>query len=71
MALLPTAEESPLIPAWDDDETKACAGRALSIGRTWTLTLIRGGRFPVEVVKHGKRYHVRTADLRRYLGLDP
>jgi hypothetical protein len=62
--ILPTAAERPLTPVIE-------AGSWLGLGRTTSYTLATSGRFPVEVLRVGGRYMVRTADLRRYLHLDP
>src|SRR5690606_35267279 len=47
------------------------AGRALGMGRTKTHALVRAGEFPVEVLRIGNAYRVRTADLRRFLDVEP
>ena len=60
----PDPAEQPLLPLWPD------AGRWLDIGKTVTYRLSGSGEFPVEVLKIGGQLKVRTADLRRYLGLD-
>jgi len=60
---LPTAAEQPLTPVQD-------AAVPLQMGRNTAYRLIASGGFPIEVLKIGKRYMVRTSDLRRYLGLD-
>ena len=42
---------------------------ALHIGETLGYQMIRDGEFPVEVVKFGRAFRVRKADLMAYLGL--
>lgn len=46
------------------------AARYLGIGRTKAYELLAEDDFPVEVLRFGRVYRVRTTDLRRYLGLD-
>jgi hypothetical protein len=60
---LPYPEEQPLVPVDPD------AFAALKVHRSRGFGLIRAGEFPLEVLKHGARFYVRTADLRAYLGL--
>ena len=60
---MPSAAEKPLLSVLE-------AGVALRLGRSTSYALATSGRFPVEVLKVGGRYMVRTADLRRYLHLD-
>lgn len=60
---VPLAEVVPLVPLLD-------VAAVLRMGRTRAYALNSAGRFPVEVLDVGGRYMVRTADLRRYLGLD-
>lgn len=42
---------------------------ALNIGETNGYSLIRRGEFPIEVVKFGRAFRVRKADLMDFLGL--
>ncbi|MDX3839016.1 hypothetical protein [Streptomyces europaeiscabiei] len=42
---------------------------ALNIGETLGYELIKGGEFPIEVVKFGRAFRVRKADLLAFLGL--
>ncbi|WP_327724341.1 helix-turn-helix domain-containing protein [Streptomyces europaeiscabiei] len=42
---------------------------ALNIGETNGYALIKSGEFPIEVVKFGRAFRVRKADLLRFLGL--
>ncbi|MDX3679471.1 helix-turn-helix domain-containing protein [Streptomyces scabiei] len=42
---------------------------ALNIGETNGYGLIRRGEFPVEVIKFGRAFRVRKADLLAFLGL--
>jgi predicted DNA-binding transcriptional regulator AlpA len=61
-ALVPLPEDQPLLDLLD-------AALALGIGRTTAYTLAAKGEFPIPVLRVGGRLKVRTADLRRYLGL--
>jgi excisionase family DNA binding protein len=61
---IPTVDEQPLMPVWPD------AAAHLGLPRSTAYRLAEVGRFPVEVVKVGSKLRVRTADLRRFLGLD-
>ncbi|GAA2456227.1 hypothetical protein GCM10010191_89480 [Actinomadura vinacea] len=45
------------------------AGRAFGIGRTTAYQLARTGQFPCRVLRIGRSYRVRTADLLTALGL--
>jgi predicted DNA-binding transcriptional regulator AlpA len=45
------------------------AARALGVSRITAYALARERTFPVEVLRIGGRLYVRTAELRRYLGL--
>lgn len=48
------------------------AGRAgWGLSRAMAYELAQRGEFPCEVVSIGARFHVRTADMMRALGLDP
>jgi excisionase family DNA binding protein len=60
---LPSAAEKPLLSVME-------AASAFRLGRSTAYTLAASGRFPVEVLRVGGRYMVRTADVRRYLHLD-
>jgi predicted DNA-binding transcriptional regulator AlpA len=60
---VPTPDQQPLLDLLD-------AAPLFTIGRTTAYELAKRGEFPVPILKIGKRYKVRTADLRRYLGLD-
>ncbi|MFM9811639.1 helix-turn-helix domain-containing protein [Streptomyces scabiei] len=42
---------------------------ALNIGETNGYALIKSGEFPIEVVKFGRAFRVRKADLLAFLGL--
>jgi hypothetical protein len=42
---------------------------ALNIGETLGYELIKQGEFPIEVVRFGRAFRVRKADLLAYLGL--
>lgn len=46
------------------------AGALLGIGRTKAHELARTGRFPVPVLRHGRRYIVPVAPIAQLLGLD-
>jgi predicted DNA-binding transcriptional regulator AlpA len=59
---VPLPSDRPLIDLLE-------AAAPLEIGRSTAYTLAQRGDFPVEVLKIGGRLKVRTADLRRYLGL--
>ena len=45
------------------------AGRVFGMGRTKAHTLARRGEFPVPVLRLGRTYRVRRADLLRALGM--
>lgn len=60
---VPLPDEQPLTDLLD-------AAPLLRIGRSTAYELAKRGEFPVEVLKIGHQYKVRTVDLRRYLGLD-
>lgn len=47
------------------------AGHALNLGRTKSHELARSGQFPVPVLRLGKEYRVRAADLLAFLGINP
>ncbi|MFE5480525.1 hypothetical protein ACFQ9R_32830 [Nocardia sp. NPDC056541] len=63
-----TIEEIRALPAAIGIET---AGRALGLSRQHAYTLRMGDEFPVQVRKIGGRYKVATADVLRYLGIEP
>jgi hypothetical protein len=66
MVSLPEGEL--LTPLWDEREP--CAGRLLRLRtRHHAYHLAREGKLPVETIQVGARLYVRTADLRRVLGL--
>lgn len=46
------------------------ANRALGIGRTTGYTLARQDEYPVPVLRLGRAYRVRRADLLRFLGVE-
>lgn len=60
---VPFPEERPLL----DLVTEAAP--LFDMSRTTAYTHAAAGRFPVEVLRVGGRLKVRTADVRRYLGL--
>jgi hypothetical protein len=62
--VIPLPEEQPIVDLWPD------AAEALRIGRSSAYAQAADGTFPVEVLRIGGLLKVRTADLRRYLGLD-
>ena len=53
------------VPLWPT------AGQAVNLGRTKTFQLAKDGQFPVQVLRLGASYRVRTADLLAYLGIEP
>jgi hypothetical protein len=61
--MLPYPEDQPLLPLWPD------AARALGYGRTRAYIEAADGTLPVETLRVGNRYVVRTADVRRHLRL--
>ena len=63
---IPLASEQPTLPIWPD------VARALNIGsRATAYRLARGGQLPLDLIKVGGRFVVRTAELRIYnLDLD-
>lgn len=62
---IPLPAEQPTLPLWPD------AARALSIRSQPTASrLAKSGKLPIEAIRVGGRYVVRTADLRKLLGLD-
>ena len=63
-----TRDEILKLPAVTDLVT---AGRALDIGRSKAHELARRGEFPVPVLRLGKTYKIRTADLLKLLGIEP
>lgn len=44
------------------------AGRAFGLGRTKTHEMVRAGTFPVPVLRLGRTYRVRRADLLKAVG---
>jgi len=60
---IPLPDEQPLL---DFHQVPVMLG----IGRTLAYHLARDGQFPIEVIYLGRNMKVRTADVRRYLGLD-
>lgn len=60
---------------WSEDEVRALgvatdlvtAGAVLGIGRTTAHALARAGRFPVPVLRVGRRYRVPVAPILRLL----
>jgi excisionase family DNA binding protein len=56
------------LPAVVDLET---AARALGIGRTKAYELAKHGEFPCRLRRIGNTYRVPTAELLRYLGIEP
>jgi hypothetical protein len=61
---VPLPEDQPLLDLWPD------VANALRLSRTAAYTMARKDAFPIEVIRHGARLKCRTADVRRYLGLD-
>lgn len=47
------------------------AGEAFGIGRTLSHELVRQGEFPCAVLRIGRNYRVRKADLLKALGVEP
>lgn len=45
------------------------AFRALNIGKTAGYELIASGQFPIEIIRLGRAFRVRKADLLAFLGL--
>jgi len=39
------------------------------MGRTLAYDLAADGKFPIEVLRHGRNMQCRTSDVRRYLGI--
>jgi hypothetical protein len=60
---LPWPEDQPMVPLWPT------AAKPFDIARSRSYLLAENDRFPVEVLRVGGRWLVRTADLRRQLGL--
>ncbi|MFC8002949.1 hypothetical protein ACFUCH_03775 [Streptomyces olivaceus] len=42
---------------------------ALNVGQTLGYQMVRDGEFPIEVLRFGRSFRVRKADLLTYLGL--
>jgi hypothetical protein len=61
---LPDPEDDPLVPLWPD------ASEPFHIKRARAYLMANNGTFPVRTLKVGGRWFVRTADIRRELGLD-
>jgi excisionase family DNA binding protein len=49
----------------------ATAARALGLGRTKAHELARADEFPIPVLRLGRRYRVKRADLLEFLGHQP
>lgn len=47
------------------------SNRALLLGRTTALDLIKRGEYPIRVMRVGGTYRIARADLLRALGIDP
>lgn len=47
------------------------AGSIFGLSRTQSYEAVKDGRFPVELVRVGRRMIVPTAPIRRLLGIDP
>lgn len=62
--VLPLPEDQPLVDLWPT------AAHALGIGRTAAYDGALRQSLPVQVLRIGGRYRVRTAELRAFLGLD-
>lgn len=60
---LPLPEEQPLLGLLE-------AADAFQIGRSNAYLMAARGEFPVEVLRIGRQYRVRTRDVREFLGLD-
>lgn len=60
---IPWPEDQPMVPLWPD------AARPFDVARSRAFQLAHSGTFPVPVLRVGGRWLVRTADLRRELGL--
>src|SRR5829696_5180765 len=74
MTVTPTAVARRV---WSEDEVRALgvstdlvtAGAVLGIGRTTAHALARDGRFPVPVLRVGRRYRVPVAPILHLLAL--
>jgi hypothetical protein len=62
--MLPDPEVQPLVDLYPD------AADAIGVGRSSAYNMAAAGTFPVEVLRIGWFWKVRTADLRRFLRLD-
>ena len=62
-----TREELLALPASTNLVT---AARAFGIGKSKAYEMAASGQFPVKVLRLGKSYRVRTADLLTMLGID-
>jgi predicted DNA-binding transcriptional regulator AlpA len=66
MAQAMTRDELLALPAATDLIT---AGRAIGLGKSKSYEMAVDGTFPVPVLRLGKAYRVRTADLLQLLGI--
>jgi hypothetical protein len=62
--VIPLPEHQPMLDLWPD------GAEAIGVGRSSAYAMAAAGTFPVEVLRIGGLWKVRTADLRRYLRLD-
>lgn len=62
-----TTEELAALPAVVDLRT---AARALGLGRDISYEMARNAAFPCDVMRYGRFWRVRKADLMRELGLN-
>ena len=63
-----TLDELRALPASID---LPMAARALGLGRTKAYELAKRDQFPCRVLRIGSTYRIPTAELLRYLGIDP
>ena len=63
-----TRDELLQLPAATDLVT---AARAVGLGKSKAYEMVAAGKFPVPVLRLGKAYRVRTADLLALLGIEP
>jgi predicted DNA-binding transcriptional regulator AlpA len=63
-----TLDELRALPATVDLPT---AARALGLGRTKAYELAKRDQFPCRILRMGSTYRIPTAELLRYLGVDP
>lgn len=74
-----TGKRDSLNDTWSEAEIRALgvktdvetAGSIFGLSRTQSYEAVKGGRFPVEPVRVGRRMIVPTAPIRRLLGIDP